>query len=474
MRAMIENSLIYRLITAIGAWIDRQWQKSRLCRLVIGPDTLKKPAPGLFGTLAGRVGDVYVRLFEKLGLRKITESSVFLHTELFLLLTVLAAPLLPTMAVLALALATAFSVLIRVGRGEMRLESSPLNKWVYIYAFLTAASTLMSVTLRESLPGGALYVFFAFFSVAVVTVCAGRRELIERMLKAIVFSGAAVAVIGIMQYALGGTSKSGWVDSELYTDISLRVVSTLGNPNVLSEFLLLSTPLAAAAVINAKSFNGRVWAGMAFAAMCACLVFTWSRGGWLGLVLGMAVFLVALDARFVLVGVAGLAAIVVLLPGSMLNRLSNIGDRTDASTNYRYYIYMSAFDMIKDYWLSGFGTGVPAYEAAYAQYGYAAVAAPHAHNLILQILCESGIFTLLALLGSLLTAFRGAAYTAARSKERRARVWSAAILGSGTGYMLQSMTDYSFYNYRVTLVFWILVGLAVSLRLSVEKEEDTL
>lgn len=471
---MLASSILWRALTAVSGWVDRQWEKSFLRRALLGPERLPVRGLGIAETAVGKVRALYVGLFKKLRLDRLTEGSVFLRTDLFMLLTVFCAPILPTMAVLALALATAFSLMLRIGRGEMRLQSSPLNKWIYLFVALTLASTAMSVTFRESLAGGVLTSFFALFSVAVVTVCAKDRGKLELLLRAIVVSGFIVAAVGVMQYALGGTSRSSWVDSNIYTDISLRVVSTLENPNVLSEFLLLAAPLGVASAINAKSLNGRLWAGIATATMCACLIFTWSRGGWLGFALGIAVFLVALDTRFAVVGVLGLAALVVVMPGAMLNRLSNIGDRADASTNYRYYIYMSAFDMIKNYWMSGVGTGVSAYKAAYSRYEYAAVIAPHAHNLLLQILCESGFVTLFALLAALFTAFRSAASVAARTKDRELKVWAAAIMAGGVGYMLQSMTEYSFYNYRVTLVFWMIVGLAVSMRLLEEREKPAL
>lgn len=471
---MLSSSILWRALSAVSAWVDRQWERSLLRRAVIGPERLPRRGPGVTETAAGKLRELYVRLFKMLRLDRLTEDSVFLRTDLFLLLTVFFAPLLPTMAVLALALATVFSLFLRIGRGEMRVRPSPLNKWIYLFVALTLASTAMSLTLRESLAGGVLTSFFALFSVAVVTVCGKDRAKLELLIRAVVISGFAVAAVGVMQYALGGTSRASWLDSEIYTDISLRVVSTLENPNVLSEFLLLATPLAVASVINAKSFNGRLWAGLAAAVMCACLVFTWSRGGWLGLALGVVVFLAALDTRFVVLGVLGIAAFVVVMPGAMLNRLSNLGDRADASTNYRYYIYLSAFDMIKNYWMSGVGTGVSAYKAAYARYEYAAVIAPHAHNLFLQILCESGFVTFFALLASLFTAFRSAASVAARTRDRELKVWGAALMAGGTGYMLQSMTEYSFYNYRVTLVFWVIVGIAVCLRLVEEGERPAL
>ena len=46
----------------------------------------------------------------------------------------------------------------------------------------------------------------------------------------------------------------------------------------------------------------------------------------------------------------------------------------------------------------------------------------------------------------------------AREKGAR-RIHLIAILSGITGFLAQSMTDYSFYNYRVILAFWATVGL---------------
>ena len=46
----------------------------------------------------------------------------------------------------------------------------------------------------------------------------------------------------------------------------------------------------------------------------------------------------------------------------------------------------------------------------------------------------------------------------------------AAVLAGVMGFLAQGMTDYSFYNYRVTLVFWAMLGLgAVWARVATEE-----
>ena len=46
----------------------------------------------------------------------------------------------------------------------------------------------------------------------------------------------------------------------------------------------------------------------------------------------------------------------------------------------------------------------------------------------------------------------------------------SAVLAGVMGFLAQGMTDYSFYNYRVTLVFWAMLGLgAVWARVATEE-----
>lgn len=87
--------------------------------------------------------------------------------------------------------------------------------------------------------------------------------------------------------------------------------------------------------------------------MCLCMLLTMSRGGWLGLLLAGAVFLVMMDRRFILLGVVGLVALYFILPETMIERFTSIGDLTDGSTSYRLSIWLGTISMLKDYWLCG-------------------------------------------------------------------------------------------------------------------------
>lgn len=461
MRKFLEGSLLFRALSAIAAWLDRQWQKS--CLSLVFISSRRRESGGLMGALAHRLHMALCRVFEALRLNKLFEGSIFRRQYFWMALTVAAAPLLKTMMVLALAAVATASVLVNYACDrDRRAPSSRLTKWVVAFAAVYLGSTFLSVNLRGSLPGGLLTSFFALFALVVMDSCRTEEDL-RRLLTFVTVSGVVVAVIGLAQAALGIESTAAWVDKDDFSNITLRVYSTLDNPNVLSEYFMLAIPMGVCSVYLAKTVNGRLAAGLCVGAMLLCLVLTWSRGGWLGILLAAAIFLVILDKRFLVLGLLGAAALAALMPQSVIARFTSIGSRADSSTNYRIYIWLASLDMLRDYWLTGFGTGVAAFQSVYPRYAYNDVRAPHAHNLFLQMFCECGVGGLLVLLAAFVCAAREMGRAIVDAADKKGRVCAAALLSALAGFALQGMTDHAFYNYRVELMFWVTIGICGAL-----------
>ena len=138
---------------------------------------------------------------------------------------------------------------------------------------------------------------------------------------------------------------------------------------------------------------------------------------------------------------------------------------TDNSTSYRVNIWLGTLAMLKDgYWLCGIGPGDAAFNQIYPAYSYNAIVAPHSHNLFLQIMCDAGVCALAVFL---IILFQYVRTLCVAMKDRscwETRVMQIAFLSGMAGFMVQAMTDYSFYNYRVMFVFWCY--LAVGMRMA--------
>ena len=198
-------------------------------------------------------------IYEKLRLDRLFAGSIFLRCGLWCALTAAVAPLLPTMAVLALVLVSFASLaLVLIRQRERQLCYSPMTPYLLVFAGIYLAAIALSVTPRGSLQPGVLFICFTLFALVVENVVATRRQAVV-FTGVLVVSAGAVSLVGVMQYLLGVPGESSWVDSEMFSSITTRVYSTLQNPNMLAEYLVLVRPLGVALLLSVRGVSGRLW-----------------------------------------------------------------------------------------------------------------------------------------------------------------------------------------------------------------------
>lgn len=467
MQNILKSSIFFRWLTTFFRFIGVLWQRSAIVTWFLHP--LERRASEW--SILVRMGRLPHRLlsgaFSKLGLNRLLQGSIFKQTFLWCLLPAALAPLLPTMVTLCLVLVGFFSLLLRFGtKPEYRLQFSPVNKYIGLFALIYLIATLTSVTLSGSLFTGFLTILFTLFAVLLDNAVTSRRQT-ELMIRAFVLAGTAVSVFGIYQYFFYNPASAGaWIDDDMFSEITNRVYSTLDNPNVLGEYLLLITPFAAACLLTAKTWPRRLFYLGCLGAMLLCMLFTTSRGGWLGLLFAAAIFIVMLDARFILLGLVALVVMYFSLPDWVVERFTSIGNMSDSSTSYRVYIWLGTISMLKDYWLSGLGPGIAAFNMVYPAYSFNTVSAPHSHNLFLQLMCDAGILGLVLFLMVVFSFYRrtfSAFSISTKAGDKTVRIYLAAAVSAVSGFLLQGMTDFSFYNNRVTLFFWAVIALGMIL-----------
>jgi O-antigen ligase len=420
--------------------------------------------------------NVLAVIFEKLRLAKLFEGSIFKQAFIWCLIPAVFAPLLDqTMVILCLAAVGFFSVTVRFGcEKNRRLYPSPVNKYIVLFSAVYMVATITSVAPSGSLFTGLLTVLVTLFAVVFDNAVTTKRQA-DLAVRLFVLAGVLVSLYGIYQYLYYDPGSAGtWIDSDKFSDITNRVYSTLGNPNVLGEYLLLITPFSFACVLTSKTWPKRLLYLAFTAAMLLCMLFTTSRGGWLGILFAAAVFAVMLDARLILAGLAGLIALYFILPDWAIQRFASIGDLSDSSTSYRVYIWLGTIAMLRDYWLSGIGPGNAAFNTIYPAYSYNTIAAPHAHNLFLQLACDAGIVGLALFLMVVFSYYRMTFGAFSEEKDHETRVYLIAGISAVSGFLLQGLTDYSFYNHRVTLFFWVVVALGSVLARRSKMEDGTI
>ena len=464
MHDIIAGSIICRGVTKAAEWIDSQWGKSMAGQALMREPRGEKAAENsVFTKLFNGVHALQFRVFRTLKLDNALSGSLLANPFFWCLLAVTLAPLVPTMIALALSGAAFGSLFLDFGRDKGRkLSYSPVNRWIWIFAFVYIVSTMTSVTVAGSLKGGLLTVMFVLFSIVLQNSVKTEKQ-IDTLIYLMVTAGTLVAAYGIYQYVFGTDGAEAWIDEEVFESLSVRVYSTLENPNVLSEYFLLIIPITASCIFTTKTPFGKTLSTLALAGMTLCMMLTYSRGGWLGLIIAAAMFFVLLDRRFIILGIVVLIGLFFVLPSSIIERFASIGDLSDGSTSYRLAIWLGTIRMLRDYWFCGIGPGTAAFRTVYPTYSYNAATSQHSHNLFLQLTCDSGICGLLAFLAVVFLFLKTTASALSKCTDKKRSVRLIAVISGMLGFIVQGMTDYSFYNYRVTLVFWAFVGLGMIL-----------
>lgn len=422
---------------------------------------------------------------------------VLVRPEIGVLTLFFMMPLFPTMLLAAVVVYTTLCWGIKLFRGKRIFRAEPVDIMALAFLVLTFFGGTVSLSSSSLKPALLLVCFGCAYFLTVQLL--SEREWIIRCSSAAVLSASIVSVYGIVLYYLGaGYSSAAWIDSDMFEAISGRAVATLENPNMLGEYLILIIPIAVSMLIGRGEGLQRFSAAVCIAVMGACLILTWSRGAWLGLVFSALVFLFMWHRRAIWVIFAGIAMVPVLpsvLPESIVHRFLSIGNLADSSTSYRIYIWQATLDMIRDHVLTGIGIGEGAWDRLYPIYAYQGVeSAPHAHNLFLQIWLELGLagilafviflfllyqsgFSLFARLSNhselknnlfsenmMMRTYRSSDKTDAVTERKQAkfqlRISAAGPLCAIFGVLVQGMTDYAWYNYRLYLMFWLMCGLA--------------
>ena len=469
---MFENSIIIKLLSNLGFWFSNQFDNSMVINLFLTQNDRKENVDNsIFNKLFYNFIRVFRSIFSKLNIDKIFEGSIYRISFIWCFLAIVFAPLIPTMLVLLLCLASCFSLLLEfICNKEKKLKYFPINKYIYLYAFAYLFATFTSVTIKGSLLGGMLTTLFILFFIVLINSIENRKQL-HLVLFFMIFIGVLISFYGFYQFIFPDKFTNVWHDKDLFSDISFRVYSTLENPNVLGEYFLLVIPFSCAYIFTSRTILSKIFFVICSGIMMLCLILTYSRGCYLGILFSAAVFLVLYDKRFIWLGIIGIVLLPFILPETIINRFLSIGNMNDSSTSYRVYIWLGTIAMLKDYWFCGVGPGIDAFNMVYPAYAFNSISAPHSHNLFLQIISDTGIVGFIIFICVLYQYYKFSCVALKKENNKKTRVFNIAVISSITGFMVQSMADYTFYNYRITFLFWAVLAIGILFaKFSVTKE----
>ena len=340
-----------------------------------------------------------------------------------------------------------------------------LSGWVLLFLAIALISTGFSPVPAAAAKG--LLKLISYLGVyALMRKLLDQRSLWwDRLLAALLSGGLLSSVLALRQLYASTEELAGWADPNSVSAGTIRIYGPLGNPNLLAGYLIPLLALAVVACLRWQRLSFRLFAGVTAAMAGAATLFTYSRGGWLGLLAAAGVLGILLLIRStahwpplwrrllplaaLLIGALFLVVAVTQLEPIRTRVMSLLAGRGDSSNNFRINVWLAAIDMVQDRPWLGIGPGNAAFNSIYPLYQQPKFNALSAYSVPLEILVETGIPGLLACLGLLASSVQ-----AGLRIHGRHGLIAIGSLAAIAGLLTQGITDTIFFRPEVQLIGW--------------------
>ncbi len=357
--------------------------------------------------------------------------------------------------------------------------SSPIHILATLYWVIAAVATVQSPVRRAAFEGFTKLTLYLVLFALMARVLRSPR--IRSWVIAVYLHVALlVSVYGWQQKILGVKPLATWADPDSPLAGATRAYSYLGNPNLLAGYLVPAIMLSAVAFFAWRGILPKALALTMVATNVGCMLWTYSRGGWIGTLVGgfVLAFLlfhwwsVALP-RFwrvtalpIVVGsLAGIVLLAVLFVEPLRDRVSSMFvGRGDSSNNFRINVWMSVIQMIKAHPILGIGPGNDAFNLVYPTYQRSRYSALSAYSIPLEIAVETGIIGLTCFIWLLTVTVHIGWVQLQQLRQVRSRegLWLIGAIASLFGMLSHGLVDTVWYRPQVNTLWWLMLALIAS------------
>ena len=415
-------------------------------------------------------------------LKFLYENSLFLqHIDTLILLLICAVFVTSTFmssdSIGFLALITLFLTVLKilVVPGQ-RLSANRFETWLVAYFMIVIISLAGSTLFMYSLKGFFKTLTYLGFYFSVAQYLKYNREKIPFLTSVIAISVGIEGIAAFMQNFARPEAISTWQDTSSLNpeQIMTRVYGTLKpyNPNLLGGYFVAGLPAIfgmSAYCLTKKTYNwALIWLLLALVTTGA-LVSTGCRGSYLALIV-MFGLMFLISAKFlwntykkiylaIVGGVVALGTLGVLASTSLRARvLSIFVMRSDSSNSFRFNVYQSSLQMLKDNFLLGIGVGNQNFREIYGLYMKTGFDALSTYNIYLEMAVESGIFALITFAGFLIDALYSAVRTILKTENIKIAILLSIPLVSIAGMMTHGLVDTVFFRPQIQFIFWTMIA----------------
>lgn len=238
----------------------------------------------------------------------------------------------------------------------------------------------------------------------------------------------------------------------------IRLAGRVGQPNEFGGYLAMYLPFFVA-MMRYKGLGNAVRLLTITGAVVTffALLFTQSRGAYLGFACSLVFVAALVNRRLILVLVLGIATSQYWLPEQVTSRVQGTVEDGgfDGSTEKRLELYRAGVDMWKSSPIVGHGFN--AFHRLSASGGYTDVRRA-SHSLYIQMLVETGLVGIIVLFGLFYYLFKQGWWLHQHATDPLAKTFAEGFIGCMIAVVIVNLFGVRFYNYISISYFWALVA----------------
>ncbi|ANE45416.1 hypothetical protein SY83_02720 [Paenibacillus swuensis] len=362
---------------------------------------------------------------------------------------------------------------------EQDKQTSTSGNTFIIMLFVFSTSSLIfnanvdpSVMVKEWIKS---IVYFMTFYIGLFYVTHEAR--LRKVILLLLVSAIVTAYNGVLQYVVGTSiaALQPWGPSFEYTIGKIRVYSTFDNPIYFGAYLIIMIGIAIGMLFYNPDRKLKWTLCLFLIGALPSLVFTYSRGAWIGLGISfitLIFFGTKPRVKWMGIGIVVLLAVAFpLLPDIFQNRLQQTTDFGDRSVIQRFYVYDTALQMIKENLFFGVGPGrfkyeYPAYMKSYASQDATTFTA---ENTFLELFVENGLIFFLTYISIWILFFYNTYYVFTRTASSLVKGYSFGSAIGMLGFLIDNMFA-QMSSTPIVLTYWLLFGISYANKIRLDRD----
>lgn len=356
-----------------------------------------------------------------------------------------------------------------VFRKEDNFKQTPLDMPVLVFiAVMLFMLIFNSSDYGISLEGFRAVVQYILWFFVVVQLLKDEKSAKNICLVLVIITGI-MGIHGVYQYIVGVEMPVGWVDQN-EAGVRTRVYSILTSPNAMGSLMTLAAPVAVSFAFSEKKIRKKIIFAFLALMMIASLVFTFSRGAWMGFAVAVAIYVLLKDKRLLIPAVIAAIIVVAAVP-SVGNRISYMLSSEYIQSSLkggRLVRWATGIEILKSSPLFGVGLGMFGGAVAINHdlsrlVGIDVIKTFYMDNYYLKTAVESGIIGLIAFIVLMYSVFISSLRTVIITEDKKIKELEIGILSGLSGVMIHNCVENVFEVPLMTSLFWMLAAVMMHL-----------